>query len=277
MGYHLRMAKPRQHWLPAAVIGGFGDTSDATGRDAVVVVRRKPSGIVALSKASSVGYERGLYTLSDPPPGMDENRIDQVLSSTEGVLPAAIAGLESDNPKSADLESILDYVAALAARHPDHFKEVSNSYQARIGGDPLTGDSLRVARLQALLNALPQVRTWHWRIVESPSDAGRFILGDLGFTYLGQEQRGGRGIFVPLSPRVALLGFIEQRQGFASRMPATPMTVNWLNAVTWEEAPRQVYGHPAEKDNIASLGDPNQLRLNRLGPYRGNTLNLLDE
>lgn len=270
------MAKPRQHWLPAALIGGFGARTQA-GRKARVAVRRKRGGAVTVAKAETVAFERGLYTLSDPPPGLDPNQIDRIFGSTEPRLPAAIDALATRDAQAVDLETILDYVAALAVRHPDHFRSVIDEYRARAGDPSLIGDAIQIARLLALQNSIPQVRTWHWRVIESAVDAQRYILSDLGFTYIGQEQRPGRAIFVPLSPRAALLGFLGQRQGFASRFIATPTTVAWLNAATWAEAPREVYGHPLDASELARLDEPSPTAVNRHGPYRGNTMNLLDE
>ncbi len=100
----LAMARPRQHLLPAAVIGGFGDTASGTGRDPLVAVRRMGGNKVEVVKANAVGFERGLYTLSNPPPGLDANRIDQVFATVEPHLPAAIASLEAGRQKAAEQE-----------------------------------------------------------------------------------------------------------------------------------------------------------------------------
>jgi hypothetical protein len=84
--------------------------------------------------------------------------------------------------------------------------------------------------------SLEQVETWHWRIVVSPDDADRFVLNDRGFSYVGQRDRPGRAIFVPLAPRLAALGFIGRRAGFVSELTMTPMCVSWMNNLTWSEA-----------------------------------------
>jgi hypothetical protein len=134
-----------------------------------------------------------------------------------------------------------------------------------------------MARLHVAQNALEQVRSWHWRVVDSPPDAPGFVLNDRGFTYVGQDGRPGRALFVPLSRRVALLGFMGTQIGFASRFYATPMSVRWLNALTWTDAPLEAYAHPDDAEMLAGLGDPTDSRSNSTGPYRGTRRNLLDE
>ena len=272
------MGKPRQHWLPAAVIGsGFGDRGSGPGREAVVGVRRKRSAGVELVKASTVCYERGLYTLAAPPVGVDANVVDRVLGTIEPVIPAVITSLETGDQTADGEEILLDYAAMLGSRHPQYFREIVGAHTSRIGAEPLAGDAVTLARLQVLQNALEQVRQWHWRVVDSPIDAPGFVLNDRGFSYVGQEQRPSRALFIPLSRRVAVLGFGGQQTGFASRFTATSMSVRWLNALTWTDAPLEAYAHPFDREMLANLADPTDAPANSTGPYRGSTRNLLDE
>jgi len=194
-------------------------------------------------KASSVAYERGLYTLANPPTGMDSETVDRVLGTLEPALPQVIAALERREASSEVEEFLLDYVATLASRHPIHFETVLMEHQARVGGTPIQGDSLQIARLHGLQNSLELVRTWHWRIIDNPSDAESFVLNDLGFSY-GRSTRSVRPRDIcPPFPRVALLGFLGDKRGFASRLMAIPTTIHWLNCVTWSEATRETYAH----------------------------------
>jgi hypothetical protein len=243
----------------------------------VVSVRRKRSAGVELVKASTVCYERGLYTLAAPPAGVDANVVDRVLGTIEPVIPAVITSLEMGDQAAEGEEILLDYAAMLGSRHPKYFREIIDAHTTRMGEQPLAGDAVNLARLQVLQNALEQVRQWHWRVVDSPSDAPGFVLNDRGFSYVGQEQRSGRALFIPLSRRVAVLGFAGQKTGFASRFTATPISVRWLNALTWTDAPLEAYSYPEDGEMLASLADPSDARSNSTGPYRGSTRNLLDE
>jgi hypothetical protein len=218
-----------------------------------------------------------LYTLTNPPTGMDPEAVDHVLGTLEPALPQVIASLERGEEASEVEEFLLDYVATLASRHPIHFAAVVKEHQARVGGDPIQGDALQMARLHGLQNSLELVRNWHWRVVDNPPDAERLVLNDLGFSYVGQQARLGRGLVVPLSPRVALLGFLGDKRGFASRLVATPMTIHWLNCATWSEATRETYAHPDDTALLCSLVEPAEVRVNTRGPYRGTLRNLLDE
>jgi hypothetical protein len=94
------MRLSRHRWLPATVIGsGFGEKQSGAARDALVSVRRKRAVGVELVKASTVCYERGLYSLSDPPAGVDVNLVDHIFGTIEPVIPAVIAKLErGDRP-----------------------------------------------------------------------------------------------------------------------------------------------------------------------------------
>lgn len=271
------MSRQRDHWLSAGVIGTFGDAVQGVGRQARIAVRRKSTGRVEIVRANSVAFERGLYALKNPPNDLNRRTVDTVLGTLEPLLPQVIAAIEQGNDSVEATEFVLDYVATLGARHPVYFQQIADAHQADAGLDILSGDTLQIARLHVLQNGLEQVRAWHWRTVVSPPDAPRFILSDLGFAFVGQQDRPGRALFIPLSPRMALLGFIGKSHGFASRFTATPLTVKWLNALTWSEAPREAYSHPDDAEMLATLSDPTEMHANPLGPFRGTTRNLLDE
>jgi hypothetical protein len=69
-----RMSGKDQHYLPAALIGGFGQPA-ANGklREARVAVRRKATGAVdtGFPKAEKLAYRPGMYRLAAPPAGVD--------------------------------------------------------------------------------------------------------------------------------------------------------------------------------------------------------------
>jgi hypothetical protein len=84
---------------------------------------------------------------------------------------------------------------------------------------------------------------------------------------------GENGLFVPLGPKLALIGYRDRdaRTGFVDRRVPTPMTVGWLNAATWEEDNlREAYTHPTDREILLALKPTAETRVNlRGGPYRG--------
>jgi len=127
--------------------------------------------------------------------------------------------------------------------------------------------------LAGLHNAVPQVRSLRWQVLESPQDAPSFILNDMGFSIITEHGMGENGLFVPLAPKLALLGYRDRdsRTGFVDRRVPTPMTVGWLNAATCEEdASREAYVHPTDQEILLALRPTADTRVNlRGGPYRG--------
>ena len=62
----MRVSGTNQHYLPAALIGGFGRPVGRRLRDAQVAVRRKPGGAVHsdFPAAETLAFRPGMYTLA---------------------------------------------------------------------------------------------------------------------------------------------------------------------------------------------------------------------
>lgn len=263
--------RPDHHWLQAAVIGGFGRREGGSElRQAVVAVRRKGSATARQATAESVAYEKGLYMLKDPQPGVDANLIDELWITFEPRVPGAIGRLAAGRASPEDEADILTYVAALGVRHPVYFPGVVRRHVGARGLQMPEGDALQVLRLFALQNGVSQVFDLRWRVLESPEGAPRFVLNDGGFSMITEQGRTENGLFVPLGPRIALLGDRDARPGLQDRRVLTPMSVGWLNAATWEEDwPSEVYSHPDDREMLLALGPTARAGTNRDGPYRG--------
>jgi hypothetical protein len=81
----------KQHYLPAAVIGGFGETEPGTPlREAKVLWRRRDWDEARTTVAHRIGCENKMYRLRDPPAGMSADTVDELWDSFEGPLPGAI-------------------------------------------------------------------------------------------------------------------------------------------------------------------------------------------
>ena len=60
----------------------------------------------------------------------------------------------------------------------------------------------------ALLNRLPLLSTWRWRVLHSPTDVQRVRALRPGWTYVGQEDKAPRAAAAD-GPRVAVLGYLD--------------------------------------------------------------------
>ena len=79
---------------------------------------------------------------------------------------------------------------------------------------------MQYMRLIGLRNQLPQMPTWRWRVLHSPADAPRFMITDRGWVYVGgQENWQSYGLIFPMSPRVAILGYLDDPR-LPPRQPA---------------------------------------------------------
>lgn len=268
-----------QHHLPAALIGGFGRPVGTRLRDAEVLWRRRewsaPNGPVA---ARYIGWKKDMYRLENPPPDIDPESVDSLWTDLERVVMPAIRQAEHQTETSNDQGLLLNHVATAGVRHPD-FAEALNRWRAARDEPPVTGDDIQADRVRYLCATLSFVRDLRWRFLHSPQRAHPFILSDRGWTYVGQTGRRGRGLFVPLNRRVALLGWRDPTgaKGFDHRT-LRPSWVRWLNAATWSDAPQFVVGHPDDAPLLKRLSTPDRIApsLNGNGPYKGMTASLFD-
>ena len=90
------MSGKNQHYLPASLIGSFGQPA-ASGklREARVAVRRKVTGAVdtGFPKAETLAYRPGMYRLASPPAGVDRDVVDKMWDPVENVLRDLVARL----------------------------------------------------------------------------------------------------------------------------------------------------------------------------------------
>jgi hypothetical protein len=154
-----RMASPRQHYLPASLIGGFGQPSKSGRlREANVAVRRKVTGAVddRFPRAESLAYRRGVYRLSTPPTGVNPDIVDKLWDPVERLLPDLIDRLANRRLQSGDDDLLFKYAATAAVRHPATFAAVASDYHMRQGLAAPRGDDLQLLlRIVALAGARP--------------------------------------------------------------------------------------------------------------------------
>jgi hypothetical protein len=218
-----RVTGGKQHFLPAAVIGGFGRVvAGGSLRDAKVLWRRewqqsRPT------VAESIGYVNKMYRLAAPPLGVSADRVDEFWDHFEKPLPDAIARAAARQETSADRTTLIQYVAAAGVRHPD-FADAVNRWRTERGMPLVTGDQVHVERVSVLTGGLKLVEGLRWRFVHRPPFGPRLVLNDRGWSYVGQQDRPGRCLWVPLNSEVALLAWLQR--GVAG--VRSPDAVAWL-------------------------------------------------
>ena len=270
-----RVTGGKQHFLPAALIGGFGRVAPGESlREAEVLWRRREWQQSRPAMAASIGYVNKMYRLAAPPHGMSADRVDELWDHFEKPLPDAIARAAARQETSADWTTLIEYVAAAGVRHPD-FADAVKRWRTELGMPLVTGDQVQVERVSVLTRGMELVEGFRWRFVHHPALGPRFVLNDRGWSYVGQQDRPGRGLWVPLNSEVALLAWLQCGVlGVFDHLTLWPGWATWLNTATWVDAPSFVVGHPDEGcilDQLTHIDDITP-KLERFGPYRDRRL-----
>jgi hypothetical protein len=273
----MRVSGTNQHYLPAVLIGGFGRPTASGGlRKATVAVRRKPGGAVDsdFPAAEDIAFRPGMYRLASPPVGFDQDVVDSLWDPVENRLRDLVGRLNDRRLQPGDDELLFHYAAEAGVRHLS-FEDMAADHQARQGQAALQGDDVQYARVIAVLNQLPELPKWRWRVLHSPADAHRLMITDRGWMYVGQEDWPTHGLLLPMGPRVAILGYLDDpalppgRPAFDEHLDLCPSTVDWINAAAWDDPYIELLiAHLDDRDRLASLPDHQKLRINALGPYR---------
>lgn len=265
------MTGDKQHFLPAAVIGGFGRKAmGELSRDAEVLWRRREWQQPRSTKAHNIGYVNGMYRMSNPPNGVNPDIVDELWDYVEQPLPEVISLVATREETAADHGVLLKYAAAASVRHPD-FAEWVNRRRTELGMSPVAGDELHVDRVALLRRGLEQVEGFRWRFVHSPVGGPRFVLNDRGWTYIGQQDRPGRGLWIPLNGQVGMLAWLQRGvAGGFEHLNLWPGWTTWLNTGTWQDAPSFTVGHPDDGYLLGGLTCIEEVapKLERIGPYR---------
>jgi hypothetical protein len=270
-----------QHYLPASLIGGFGQPA-ASGklREARVAVRRKATGAVdsGFPKAETLAYRPGMYRLASPPAGVDPDVVDKLWDPVENGLRDLVGRLAARRLQHGDDQLLFAYAAGAGVR-PPAFEAVAADHQARQGLTAPQGDDVQYARVLALHNQLPVLPTWRWRVLHSPADAPRFMTTDRGWMYVGQEDWPTHGLLLPMGPRVAILGYLDdpglppRRPAFEEHLDLCQSMIDYLNAAAWDDPYIDLLiAHPDDRNRLASLPDHQNLRINALGPFRNRAI-----
>jgi hypothetical protein len=267
----------KQHYLPASLIGGFGKPAASNKlREACVAVRRKATGAVdtGFPKAETLAYQPEMYRLAAPPAGVDPDVVDKLWDPVENSLRDLVARLAGRRLEAGDEHLLFTYAATAGVRHPT-FKDLVADHQTQQGLPGPQGDDVQYARVVGLLNQLPVMPTWRWRVLHSPTDAPRFMITDRGWMYVGQEDWPTHGLLLPMGPRVAILGYLDdpdlppRRPAFHEHLDLCQSTIEYLNAAAWDDPYVDLLiAHPNDQNRLATLRDHRKLRISAYGPFR---------
>ncbi|HLG66361.1 MAG TPA: DUF4238 domain-containing protein [Acidimicrobiales bacterium] len=269
------------HYLPAALIGGFGEAPRRgrharSLRNAKVAVRytSQPDAVHARVRADSIAREKGIYRLKNPPAGVDRDEIDRLWSSYEPRLPAAVRALEAGRKhvRDSDWSTIRAHLYGLAVRHPD-FDKRARTFLLEQGVPDPHPDLVQHERVRTLRETPKLLAACRFALLRS-GDASRFIVNDKGYTTV-KDESDHRGILFPLSGSVAILAAVDV--GMISGRPEawlsgegllTPGATELLNEAAWRQPGiRCVIGHPRDAMRLRNLGVQRDLVMPILGPY----------
>ncbi|MGW1917795.1 hypothetical protein ACWCQS_45945 [Streptomyces sp. NPDC002076] len=275
---------PKPHYLPAALIGGFGvpETGRVVGlRHAKVCVRRRkePEKVFGPLKAENIAYQYGLYDVDDPSSDLPADFAEAIWQEYEGALPTAILALEQGTFTRDDWKTILLHVQAQSIRHPD-YDRVAVTYIQGEGGLPTPGrDHVQRQRQTTFRETRQWMANARYALIRRGAAAPRFVLNDKGYIPMHDTLLDLKGVLFPVSGDIAVLMVVGAAQP-TDDYEAGPLTERTLNAKGMELVNRAawtvteitcVMGHPDDADYLLQLPETGStLRLPRLGPYRGN-------
>lgn len=271
------MSGDRQHYLPAALIGGFGcRLPNKPLREAVVVVRELRSGNVYQGSAKTQACRHALYRLQEPPDGVDMDDIDNLWAKVESRIPDLVARLTNRNLGADDPQLLIEYAAMAGVRHPT-FEDVAIDWNHHQKIQRPTLDQIQWMRVEGLLSHLKIMPSWRWRVLHSTDDSPRFMLSDRGWIYVQEPDQSSKAIFLPMGPTVGILGYLDandlppRRLPFDEHRDVVPSWVAWLNAAAGADhkLTNALYAHPDDEDSLRKLPEITTLSVNSSGPFRG--------
>lgn len=272
------MTGANQHYLPAVLIGGFGRLPAQSGplREAEVAVRDRATGVVdsRLRKARTLAARSGMYRLASPPAGVDPDIVDALWNPVENAMRDLVRRLTNRRLQPGDDQLLFAYAAQAGVRHPT-FEDLAAHQHAGHGLAAPHGDDLQYTRLLSLSNQIPLMPGWRWRVLHSPHDCQRFMPTDRGWIYVEEPEGPSYGLFLPMGPRVAILGYLDdphlppRRPPFEEHLDLCESMIEWLNAAPRDDPYIEILiAHPDDRDRLARLPDYRDLRPNAYGPFR---------
>lgn len=191
----------KDHYLPAAIIGGFGQRPPKKPRrKAKVAVWVDALGQVVSTTAENVGWEYALYDV--PGDAGSAEAFEKVWQSYESDLPTAIEHLSEENPSARDIGALVAHVAFAAARFADFTQSVVEWSEQQ--GRTITEAEARSERGNWLHGGL-EVAEWRWRAAHA-TDNAVFVLPDTGYAVIKPKaEEPPFWVWLPLGPQIGVL------------------------------------------------------------------------
>ena len=115
---------------------------------------------------------------------------------------------------------------------------MSRRWRAELNMPLVSGDDLQVERVSVLARGLKLMAGFRWRFAHRPASGPRLVINDRGWSNIGQQERPGRGLWIPVNSDVALLAWLQRgTSGGFDHLTLRPGWATWLNTATWVDAP----------------------------------------
>jgi hypothetical protein len=278
--------RKKDHYLPAALIGGFGMPNPPETRRRRgwwVGTRPKTPSDAPPSRvqAQDIAYAYGLYAVENPTPDLPEDYAEEIWRTYESQLPDAAKAMETDDFADRDWQVILKHIQAVWIRNPGFDDDVRRSLAAEGTAEP-TSDDIERLRRDAYRALEPMLASARFAIVRRGAgvpQVPRFIIDNRGFVPLHDVANNHSGVLFPLTGNVAVLmayGVAQPGDDHDSSRPLPVLTLSAggaeaFHAATWNhEGIEFVVCHPDDIESITRLSDATDAQLPRSGPYRGN-------
>ena len=197
--------RPKQHWIPAVVLGGFSSDLDrARLRDRRLYVRHRHETEPRVTSAKNLAYVRGLYDWDAEVPfaGVDIDMFDDTFNPYERKLPDAFREVAASIRTSPGLlrfepwmRALVPYVAGLTVRAPEFTDRIS---------DGISHALVQLSRFTEMTRSVAPVMAADW-VLLSASGGERFIINDRGFAWAEDRENGRLGLLIPLTATYALV------------------------------------------------------------------------
>lgn len=188
-----------------------------------------------------------------------------------------VARLDAAELEEDDTDKWIWYAAMAGVRHPTAFAVVAGEHQRTRGEPEPVGDQLQVMRVEGLLNGQRDMHEWRWRVLHAAQEAARFVLSDRGWNVVREPVHERWGLWVPVGPRVGLLGYLEdpdlppRQPPFSEHCELTLSWTAWFSGIAFSDQTmtHAVFAHPDDEQRLRSAVPGDSVPVTALGPYRG--------
>ena len=230
------MRHPKDHYLPAAYLGGFSNSEERRLRKRTLWAARRHVGQAFRQSAENLGYSRGLYRLEEPIGA--NNDVNFAWERSEAELPRAMEELAQAAHRGTQIPArawakLVPFIAGLFVRAPEFEARFEARMEDLLGdgfSEMLCPDNTQTARLFELQRLYAPVMHAEWKLLINTSRRP-LITNDLGYMLMAGPAPSGAdtsakvaastdglspgdiAYFVPLSRDIAaILRFVPDRR-----------------------------------------------------------------